>query len=321
MISVVIPYFQRERGILARALQSVFASQDIDQLEVIVVDDASPIPALEEVEAIGSTRFPVRLIKQANNGPGGARNTGLDQVSPDAVYVAFLDSDDEWSPLHLKNAMTALRAGNDVYFADHLQLGAETSAFCRANRIVAADHPSISVSDDLHSYEGDMFDQIISGNVIGTSTVVFDKRKFSDVRFRRDLKMAGEDYIFWLDLSLRGAKFAFGASTEVVYGKGVNVFAGSGWGTEYHARRIIDELAFRRLLLAEYPLLDHHKNYVVAGIRSLHDAFVRDFLHRLNESKGIDWRLTFSALGQEPQIIFRVLPVVAMKLFGKERII
>ncbi|MDP2881170.1 MAG: glycosyltransferase family 2 protein [Azonexus sp.] len=317
MISVVIPYFQRERGILARALQSVFASQDIDQLDVIVVDDASPIPAREEVEAIGSTCFPVTIIEQANRGPGGARNTGLDKVSRDTEYVAFLDSDDEWSPLHLKNALTALRVGYDVYFADHLQLGAETSAFRRANRIVPADHTPIAGQDNLYAYGGDMFDQIISGNVIGTPTVVFNKRKYPDVRFRNDLKMAGEDYLFWLGLALRGARFAFGSATEVVCGKGVNVFAGSGWGTENHARRIVDELAFRRLLLAEYPLLDHQKSNVVAGISSLRDALVRDFFHRLSERKNIDWRLIFSALRQEPWVISRVLPIVATKLLGK----
>ena len=129
------PFFQREREILARALQSVFASQDIDQVEVIVVVDASPIPAIEEVEAIGSTCFPVRLIEQANSGLGGARSTGLDQVSRDTAYVAFLDSDDEWSPLYLKIAITALWAGKGLYFFDHLQLGLETRAFGRANRI------------------------------------------------------------------------------------------------------------------------------------------------------------------------------------------
>ena len=109
----------------------------------------------------------------------------------------------------------------------------------------------------------------------------------------------------------------FGASAEMVYGKGVNVYADSGWGTEYHARRIADEQAFHHQLLAEYPLLDHHKYIVVAGIRRLRDAFVGDFFHRLNESRGSDWRLMFSALGQEPQITFRVLPVVELKLLGK----
>lgn len=314
MISVVIPYFQRERGILGRALQSVFASQGIDRLEVIVVDDASPVPAREELAAIGSTRFPVTVVEQPNSGPGGARNTGLDKVSPDTEYVAFLDSDDEWSPQHLQNALTALRAGYDVYFADHLQLGAETSAFRRAKRIVPADHALIAGRSDLHAYGGDMFDQIITGNVIGTPTVVFDRRKYFDVRFRNNLKMAGEDYLFWLDLSLRGARFAFGSPTEVVCGKGVNVFAGSGWGSADHARRIVDELSFRRCLLTEYSLNEKQQLSVTSGIQNLRDGLIRDFVHRLRHRKQINWKLLAAAIRKEPTILLRIFPVIVRTL-------
>src|SRR5690606_9019504 len=33
---------------------------------------------------------------------------GMEHVPADTAYVAFLDSDDEWTPGHLKNAVTAL---------------------------------------------------------------------------------------------------------------------------------------------------------------------------------------------------------------------
>lgn len=309
MISVVIPYFQRERGILGRALQSVFASEGIDWLEIIVVDDASPIPAREEIAAIGSTRFPVTVIEQANSGPGGARNSGLDRVHPNTEYVAFLDSDDEWMPRHLHNAMTALQAGYDIYFSDLLQLGAEVSAFRRAGRIDPSLHRTIAGRDDLHEYEGDMVDQIITGNVIGTPTVVYSVHKFPDVRFQVDLTAAGEDYLFWLDLASREAKFAFGSETAVVCGKGVNVYAGSGWGTEGHARRVADELAFRKTLLRRYRLTTDQQRIVVSQIRTLGEVFVKDCLHRAAHRKPIDWKLVRSTLGRHPSIMTRVLPV------------
>ena len=40
----------------------------------------------------------VQVIVQPNGGPGSARNTGLDSAPPDTRYIAFLDSDDEWTP-------------------------------------------------------------------------------------------------------------------------------------------------------------------------------------------------------------------------------
>ena len=44
-IAVIIPYFQREAGILRRALASVFAQTNAPSWEIIVVDDGSPVPA------------------------------------------------------------------------------------------------------------------------------------------------------------------------------------------------------------------------------------------------------------------------------------
>ena len=41
--SVIIPYYQREPGVLQRALKSVFAQSHAD-FDVIVVDDSSPLP-------------------------------------------------------------------------------------------------------------------------------------------------------------------------------------------------------------------------------------------------------------------------------------
>ncbi len=176
MIAVVIPYFQREPGILAKALLSVFASEGVEDVCVIVVDDASPISAMSELAEMGTTRFPVKIIQQPNGGPGAARNTGLDNL-PDAVdYVAFLDSDDTWSPQHLRNALVALSVGFDVYFCDLIQLGADVSGFQRAGRIDPSKHNKIAGRNDLHAYQGDMFNQIITGNIIGTSTVMFDRR-------------------------------------------------------------------------------------------------------------------------------------------------
>lgn len=319
MIAVVIPYFQREPGILVKALKSVFASEGVEDVYVIVVDDESPVSAASELAVFGNTRFPVKLLQQPNAGPGGARNSGLENLPANVDYVAFLDSDDTWSPQHLQNALAALRVGYDVYFCDHFQLGAETSAFRRGGRIDPAEHSTIAGRTDLHAYKGDMFDQIIAGNIIGTSTVVFDHRKFDDLRFRTDLTSAGEDYLFWLELSHREARFAFGAVPSVSYGKGVNVFAGAGWGTEGHARRIVHELTFRKALLSLYRLNAQQKIFVEDGIRHLSEAFIADCLHRAAHRKPIDWKLVFTMLQLEPRIPLKAIQVLARKIQGSVR--
>lgn len=319
MIAVVIPYFQREPGILVKALKSVFASEDVEDVHVIVVDDESPVSAASELAAIGNTRFPVKLIQQPNAGPGGARNTGLENLPANVDYVAFLDSDDTWSPQHLQNALVALKAGYDVYFCDLIQLGAEISAFRRAGRIDPAEHSTIAGRTDLHAYKGNMFNQIIMGNIIGTPTVVFDRRKFDDLRFRTDLTSAGEDYLFWLELSHRGARFAFGAAPSVFCGKGVNVYAGAGWGTEGHARRIVHELTYRKALLSLYQLNAQQEILVEEAIRHLDEAFVADCLHRAAHRKPIDWKLIIKMLQLEPRITVKAVQVFARKIVASVR--
>ena len=76
MITVVIPYFQREPGILARALASIAAQQACPlPVHVIVVDDASPVPTAQELASVGRVPYTVQVVQQPNGGPGSARNT------------------------------------------------------------------------------------------------------------------------------------------------------------------------------------------------------------------------------------------------------
>jgi len=93
VISVIIPVHNRPQS-LRRAVLSVLAQRDIrpEDLEVIVVDDASSMPP--NVEAFGPRVIAVRLAQ--NGGPATARNAGI--VRSSGTYIAFLDSDDVWLP-------------------------------------------------------------------------------------------------------------------------------------------------------------------------------------------------------------------------------
>lgn len=310
MIAVVIPYFQREPGILQRALRSVFAQEGVANVQVVVVDDASPIPAGGELEAMGQPlTFPVTIIERINGGPAAARNTALDNLPAATRYVAFLDSDDEWSPDHLANAVSALSAGYDVYFADHLQLGADLSAFQRAGRIHPDQHPVIDASVTLRAFDGDMFHQIMTGNVIGTSTVVYDIRVHKALRFRTEFTHAGEDYLFWMELARNGARFAFSTRTEAVYGKGVNVYAGSGWGTEQHLVRVQNEMRYRKITSQIFTITAEEAALLSDKIGELRLAFMRDVLHRVAHRKGVALALLRAQFALDPATFTSAFPL------------
>lgn len=101
-ISVVVPLFNKEKTV-ARALASI-AAQSVTDHEVLVVDDGSTDQGAATVAAWKDSR--VRLIQQANGGPGAARNTGW--RAGQASLVAFLDADDEWEPEFLARALEHL---------------------------------------------------------------------------------------------------------------------------------------------------------------------------------------------------------------------
>ena len=85
-----------------------------------------------------------------------------------------------------------------------------------------------------------MFDQIIRGNPIGTSTVVYDFARHAAQRFKVEFTNAGEDYLFWMQLVRSGARIAFSSRSQAQYGKGVNIY----WIDSHHegvARDFLNE--------------------------------------------------------------------------------
>ena len=163
IIGVVIPYYQREAGILARALRSVARQRDVQDVRVVVVDDSSPAPAAQDIAEIQEGfPFPLEVIVQPNGGPGAARNRALEALAGQVRYVAFLDSDDEWLPTHLGNACNALERGYDFYFSDfYFSDYKEKSAFIRAGKIPLDEHRLIDSEHHFYQYCGNMFGQIL----------------------------------------------------------------------------------------------------------------------------------------------------------------
>ena len=90
-ISVIIPYYNAEKYI-ARTIQSVL-NQTYRDFEVIIVDDGSTDRGVEICQAFNDSR--IKVIRQANRGLPGARNTGIRHAQCD--YIALLDSDDLWA--------------------------------------------------------------------------------------------------------------------------------------------------------------------------------------------------------------------------------
>jgi succinoglycan biosynthesis protein ExoW len=317
-IAVVIPFYQKKSGILTKAILSALAQTGVSPFTIIVIDDASPVSAKAELaDIIRDHPGRIVIIEQPNAGPAAARNKGLDHVPVGTEYVAYLDSDDEWIDTHLANAVTALEVGYDFYFSDHFQLNATISAFKRAKRIDVESHPQIGANEHLRAYAGNMFDQILMGNIIGTSTVMYRYAKFPALRFREEYVYAGEDYLFWLELSTQTERIAFSSLCECTYGEGVNIFAGSGWGTEKSLIRLHYEIKFKKALPILFKLNDAQLSANSKSVKSLRRSFVADLLHRLAHHKTIDRSVMRSQFQVDPQTLWYGVPLAMMVLLKR----
>ena len=102
-LSVIIPVYNAARY-LRQCLDSVLG-QTLREIEVICVDDGSSDESPAILGEYMARDARVKLIRQANSGPGCARNRGLDEAV--GAYVQFLDADDWFEP-DMFSAMTAL---------------------------------------------------------------------------------------------------------------------------------------------------------------------------------------------------------------------
>jgi len=90
LISVIVPTFSRP-GRLANCLAALVAQDyPAGRFEVVVVDDGSDAP-LDEVVAACSGPVSLALLRQANAGPGAARNRGA--AAARGALLAFTDDD------------------------------------------------------------------------------------------------------------------------------------------------------------------------------------------------------------------------------------
>jgi glycosyltransferase involved in cell wall biosynthesis len=92
-----MPAFSAE-GTIEESVRSVL-SQGFGDLELIVIDDASPYPVAEALRGVRDARLRI-LRRERNGGIARARNTGLRAAR--ASLISQLDADDLWEVDYLE---------------------------------------------------------------------------------------------------------------------------------------------------------------------------------------------------------------------------
>lgn len=319
LISVVIPYYQRDRGVLGRCIRSILSQNGNFDLRVVITDDGSPLAALEELSLDGCTDPRVRVLLQENSGAGSARNKALDNIDPETEYIALMDSDDEWLDGYLACAVNALERGNDLFFSDSRRFSQEKSRFrwekTEALNLKGDAHLLLDPEESLYQYKGDFFDYMVRrSSIVSSSAMVFRKEKASDLRFNPHLRN-GQDRLFKLQLSCRVDKVVFSTRVLCSEGEGINIFDSAHWGSVNALRLSASYIDLAKVILAEIELNDEQKAYVSSQLADARLEFVAGVLHLLRRRKSFDFRQVATVIARDPALLACLItfPVLTMR--------
>ena len=159
-ISVVIPTYNRYE-VLKRALASVFA-QTHSPFEVIVIDDGST----DNTSQIQQEFSTIKYFYQENAGVSSARNLGIEKSS--CVWVAFLDSDDEWHEHKLKEQVLFHKENPEILmsYTDEKWIRAEVE---------------VKVPKKFRKFGGEIFRECLSHCIIAPSSTLVHKELLNNI--------------------------------------------------------------------------------------------------------------------------------------------
>ncbi|MEK1872931.1 MAG: glycosyltransferase family 2 protein [Rhizobium altiplani] len=312
--TIIIPFYQRQDGILSRALASVF-SQSFKDVDVIVVDDQSPrSPDADLASLSEEDRARVTVIAQPNAGPGGARNTGLDHVPEATRYVAFLDSDDVWTPDHLANSAKAMEAfGGDCYWAS-IEGGEEFDYHFGIAALEKEEGARRLLSKPLILDVPDLAGVMLKNwAFLHMSCMVIGRPLFEKVRFDAALRLAAEDVLFFCDCIIAAKQVLLCGEPGALRGEGINIFHGvDNASPEFLKQQFITWMALDQLESRfsrrpqEVETIKEHKN-------TARKQAIWSQIGLLRRRKKPDFRLLARWAARDPRLLQSALQLAAAK--------
>lgn len=180
LISVVIPFYSRDRGKLIKAVESAF-NQSYSNIEIIIVDDHSPVSAADELKKVSDHR--IRIIKNDSNKNGAySRNRGISEAKGE--FIALLDADDFWKEDHLETNLKAI-GDSDFIYSNVIELANGTIVNYRE-------------TSDIQNYSRSTVCDILFDSPPQTNSFFFRRHCYPEVSFDERLNRH-QDFQFFID--------------------------------------------------------------------------------------------------------------------------
>src|SRR5690606_32045215 len=170
--------------------------QSLPPFEVIVIDDGSTDDSRDIIGAFGDK---VKLLCQRNQGPGAARNAGLQAARGD--YVQFMDSDDLASLNKLEVQADAMQEQNaDICYGPWIKLSFDGHRVIPENHVLQS-RPVPSDKSLLHWF--------LTEWSIVFQTCLFRREFLLDVGLYRTDMFLAEDLEYFTRILLNDPKIVF----------------------------------------------------------------------------------------------------------------
>lgn len=212
LVSVVIPTYNRW-PMVGEAVQSVLA-QTFDRFELIVVDDGSTdstVPSLSQRDSR------LKVVTQPRAGVASARNAGV--AMSRGKYIAFLDSDDLWSPAKLAVQTNFMERDSGM-------------GICQTEETWIRNGIRVNPKLKHRKPSGDIFRRSLELCLVSPSAVMMTKELFDWAgRFDESLPVC-EDYDLWLRIAVCHPVYLIDRPLVIKRGGHADQLSCSVWGLD-----------------------------------------------------------------------------------------
>lgn len=191
-----MPSYNAERFIAAAILSVIV--QTYDDWELLITDDCSKDHSVAIAKEFATKDSRIRVFSTPqNSGAAAARNISLQHAT--GRYIAFLDSDDLWTPEKLECQLAFMQKYNIAFsFSDYDVM----------------EEDGKPIGNTIHSPRKIGYHGYLRNTIIGCLTVMIDKEKTGN--FLMPLIKSSHDMALWLLIMKRGFK-AYGIQKTLAH--------------------------------------------------------------------------------------------------------
>ena len=193
-LSAIIPAYNSQDYILDAIHSIQNQTHPVD--EIIVIDDGSTDHTQQILQNQTSN---IKYIKQGNQGPSVARNTGIKAAQGD--WIAFLDADDQWTPDKIEKQLIILEKHPELHLisGDMQEIGIANEIITQS---VLAKHNQLRPFQNNQSLPiKNALAELVNKNFIPTGTVLVKRSTLIEAGMFNKAIRFGEDLELWAKIA------------------------------------------------------------------------------------------------------------------------